>query len=290
MKFAYLIAAHNEEDLLCALLRVLDDEKNDLYIHVDKKSVIDIERVRKTCEISRVCFVNRYDVVWGDSSQISMELELLKEATKEFHDYYHYISGVDFPLKTNSYIQKFFCDNAGKEFVQFDYHTYADEINFRIGYYHFFQKYIGRKNGILKKLDTLFCQMQGIVGFSRIKGDSEIYKKGANWFSITHSLAVYVVSRSDYILKKYKYTNCSDEIFLQTLVFNSEFKNNIFYSNEQKRYINMRYVDWDRGNPYVFMSGDYEELKSVNYIFARKFSMQRDSEIIERLTIEVKEQ
>lgn len=43
-KHAYLIIAHNEFDLLQKLISVLDDERNDIFIHIDKK-VHFIERI-----------------------------------------------------------------------------------------------------------------------------------------------------------------------------------------------------------------------------------------------------
>ena len=39
MKHAYLIIAHNEPDVLKTLLLMLDDERNDIYLHVDARAV-----------------------------------------------------------------------------------------------------------------------------------------------------------------------------------------------------------------------------------------------------------
>ena len=37
MKHAYLIIAHNEFEILKRLIQALDDERNDIYIHFDRK-------------------------------------------------------------------------------------------------------------------------------------------------------------------------------------------------------------------------------------------------------------
>ncbi len=37
MKFAYLIIAHTRFEQVAKLLELLDDENNDLYIHIDQK-------------------------------------------------------------------------------------------------------------------------------------------------------------------------------------------------------------------------------------------------------------
>lgn len=38
LRHAYLIIAHNEPDLLATLVHMIDDERNDIYIHIDSKS------------------------------------------------------------------------------------------------------------------------------------------------------------------------------------------------------------------------------------------------------------
>ncbi|UVV53809.1 hypothetical protein NXY15_04150 [Bacteroides thetaiotaomicron] len=38
MKHAYLIIAHNEFEILKRLIQALDDERNDIYIHFDRKA------------------------------------------------------------------------------------------------------------------------------------------------------------------------------------------------------------------------------------------------------------
>ena len=45
----------------------------------------------------------------------------------------------------------------------------------------------------------------------------------------------------------------------------------------------MRYIDWIRGNPYVFKSGDIDEIKQSNLLFARKFNSQLSEEIIQEI-------
>ncbi len=68
---------------------------------------------------------------------------------------------------------------------------------------------------------------------------------------------------------------CGDEIFLQTILWNSPFKENIYRFNDEYR-SNLREVDWKRGNPYVWGSSseDFELLKNSDKLFARKFSNQ----------------
>ena len=45
----------------------------------------------------------------------------------------------------------------------------------------------------------------------------------------------------------------------------------------------MRFIDWNKGNPYIFRSIDFEQLMSSDRMFARKFDEKVDFDIVERI-------
>ena len=45
----------------------------------------------------------------------------------------------------------------------------------------------------------------------------------------------------------------------------------------------MRYVDWERGGPYIFRLEDFDELTKCGMCFARKFDAKVDDKIIDKL-------
>ena len=45
----------------------------------------------------------------------------------------------------------------------------------------------------------------------------------------------------------------------------------------------LRYIDWKRGNPYVFCNEDFEDLVNSPYLFARKFDLNVDAQIVFRI-------
>ena len=98
-KHAYLVMAHHQFPLLQTTLRLLDDPRNDFFIHIDKKAgAVDFEEIRRAAPHSRVTFIERLSVHWGGYSQIRCELALLQAATQAGqYAYYHLISGVDLP-------------------------------------------------------------------------------------------------------------------------------------------------------------------------------------------------
>lgn len=51
---AYLIIAHDQFDLLESLLKCIDDERNDIYIHIDSHSKLDIAGIQNILQNSRI--------------------------------------------------------------------------------------------------------------------------------------------------------------------------------------------------------------------------------------------
>lgn len=62
-KHAYLIMAHNEPEVLSTLIRLLDDPRNDIFLHIDSKS--DIDKFSFNCTKSHLYLVPRISVLWG---------------------------------------------------------------------------------------------------------------------------------------------------------------------------------------------------------------------------------
>lgn len=83
-KHAFLIIAHNQFNLLKILLKQIDNEKNDIYLLIDKKAnFYDTESIKKSIKSSNLFIIESMKVYWGDFSQIEAELALFKEAQKK---------------------------------------------------------------------------------------------------------------------------------------------------------------------------------------------------------------
>lgn len=281
-RHAYLIACHNNYYILRKLLLTLDDERNDIYIHVDKRwKEFNKRELVDSIKKANIVFVKRRRVNWGGYSQIKTTMQLLSEAVKTEHSYYHFISGVDMPLKTQDDIHEFFKRNYPKEFVGFDRDSNVNEANFRrIKYYYPFQELIGRSDsGVYKYIrimQNLLLVAQEKLKVNRLGAlEGKIYK-GPNWFSITHELAKYIVANKKRIRKHFSKSVCADEVVVQTLVMNSKFKENITD-------LKIRHIDWQRGTPYTFRAEDYQELIRAECLFARKFDEKIDIKIVDAI-------
>ena len=286
-KQAILIIAHNNIEILNKLLELLDSKYFDIYLHIDLKSPIEKEDLYQ-CKISTLNVYKKIKVLWGDYSGIETEMLLFNEASKNKYEYYHLISGVDLPLKSNKYIYEFFHNNYPKEFVHFETDETSERRIERIKYYHFMP--YNREHYDLLDQDYAFVKKQMLDGIDRLANDNHIVKSGCNWISVTHEFLEYLLLQASYIEKTYPYTRCADEIFVQTILYNSEFRNNLYDKNYDANFDScFRKIDWKRGIPYVWRNEDFEELKESKCVFARKFDYKTDSQIVERIYNYIKE-
>lgn len=282
--------AHNEFYILEKLVQLLDYKDNDLFIHIDKKvRDFDFDKFRSLVKVSNVYFIDRMDVRWGTNTQINCELELLAYALqKGDYDYFHFLSGVDLPIKSQREIHSFFEKNKGKEFIHyFSHQPITNDRIERVKYYHLFCRNLRSHSEFKKKLSQkLYYKLlkyERILKINRIKGKEKDFYHGANWFSITHELASYVVSLKSKIEKEYKHTFCADEFFLQTIVYHSKFYDNLYLKKDDDYSQNVRFIDWNRGEPYTFTIEDFDLLMHSKMLFARKFSVNLDKEVIDKI-------
>ncbi len=281
--------AHNEFHMLKKLITELDDDRNDIFIHIDKKTkFIDEDEIASWATKSKVTFIQRRRIYWGHYSIVECELELLREATKGGYHYYHLISGVDFPLKDQNFIHEFF-DEENSEFI--DYHTYGENGDFflyKIKYYYPFLKIAGkgpfdgpgRKQALIREIagfQQKLVDFQEKHGVDRTQGynDRTIYK-GTQWFSITHDFAEYILSNEGLISKQYRMTNGPDEFFVSNLAMNSQFAGRVKRND-------LREIDWLRGEPYEYTIDDLDLLMASDKLFARKISYNRNPELVDAL-------
>jgi len=276
VKHAYLILAHTKFQVLKTLIKLLDNVDNDIFIHFDKK-------VKKLPELnsqySKIIIIKeRINVHWGDVSMIEAEYNLFESAhSKRNYDYYHLLSGVDLPIKSVEYVHKFFEENKGKEFIGFNNSIDNEQLLKRVNFYHLFPKDFQNQKGpvnLLKRtLRYFFILLQKKTGFQRNHGMT--FKKGTQWISVTNDFVEYMIMKKDWVLKNFKQTYCGDEIFAQTLCWNSEFRENIYDPHNEGRG-SLRYIGWVDGVLKDFETEDIAKVLRSESLFARKFNENRD--------------
>ena len=266
MRHAYLILAHNDIPLLETLICCLDDIRNDIYIHWDAKSG-DYPSI--TTVKSKLFFLEeRIDVRWAGFTMVKAEYLLFKAAFKNGpYEYYHLLSGVDLPIKSQDYIHADCDKNAGTEFIGFA-ETSQSEIDYRVQHRFLFSKDFTSKNLFKRGLNYLYLKYQDITHKKRT--DVSV-KKGAQWCSLTNTFVDYLLKQEPFVEKTFEHTFCPDELFIQTVCYNSQFMSKV--KNITSEYeSNMRYIKWVNGELKPIEESDLLSLKISDRWFARKFS------------------
>lgn len=278
-RHAYLILAHKNQQQLELLLKLLDIEQNDIFIHIDSRAKdISFTDLKKAVNRTKVFFTDRTSVSWGSYSIVNSTLVLLKAAKKEGpYSYYHLLSGQDLPLKPIAEINKFYDENDNK-WNYLNMNTEDNEwsqtaVAARLDY---FSKW-NKKMSTGGKFAILTQPLRRIIYI--IKRRLTKYIAGAAWFDINDELASLILKKEKWIYRRFKNFLLPDEAFLQTIVYK--------YGLEKTCKPYMRYIDWDNSgdgkSPYVFREHDFQRLVSSGCNFARKFDMDVDDVIVKKM-------
>ena len=264
MKHAYLIMAHDQFLSLKELVSFLDDARNDIYIHYDKK-VQELPAI--STRFSRLVVLdNRVNVVWGDVSQIKAEYALFKASFEEGkYSYYHLISGTHFPLKSNDGLHKWF-DACNGACVLKPVPLNDEEIQMRFGRYHYFLRHLISKNRFVNKAYHLgWRTVLSIQKSLDIKRDTSFIKgKASQWCSLNENAVKLLLQKEDYALKKFRRSFCCDEFFVRALIDGTGIP--VVYND------NICYVAFVRTTPKYFTESDCQMLMDTGALFFRKMS------------------
>lgn len=284
MSIAYLILAHQNIAQLAILIDMLTDgNKNYCFLHLDKHlnapSVLR-ELTKLTKSKNWHSIKDRVNINWGGFGMVEATLSLLLEALnfkKMKFDYISLHSGMDLPIKSNDDIKKYLSAHQGQQFM--DYFELPNNENWsgnggldRVSYYWFIDElgYLEAENIVnAQKAYKLEKKNPGFNG--------KLYG-GSQWWTITVDCATYIIiflNETPEFRHFFKYACIADELFFQTILLNSPYK-------QQVNNNNLRMIDWKSGPHYpkVFNMEDLQKLESTTSLFARKFDYRHDEQII----------
>jgi len=271
-KIAVMMTVHKNAEQVNRLINHLSKDF-DIYVHIDRRSSL------KISESESVFVYKKYNSYWGSFNQIMATLFLLKQAYNKGYHRYLLISGQDLPIEKNEEILDFFSNNNSEylHIAKIPTNNGWPDMN-RLTKYHIKGK---------SKYYIIYCLKRGIIKILNIiktrKLDYDFYG-GTNWINLTHNCVKKIfeyLKRDKKYINRYKWTNCSDEIFYHTIINLLE---GLEVENESLRYIN-----WADGPEYprTLRTVDYDKIMNSNKLFARKFDVDVDKEIIEMIYKEI---
>ncbi len=286
MKIAYLVLCHKNSNQVDRLIRQLDNECVDFYIHVDAKA--NSFKVNNKANVIVLDEKERVDVRWASFSMISATLNLIKKCLKSSkeYDYVVLISGQDFPLKNNRQFIKFLEDNYGSNFIEILPKKNGLRKRYKKRNELYYPKWMFSRSLPVRILKKIYIYLTGgytkTFGFFKRKSIIEKeFEFGSQWWCLRVDclkwMMGYINTHPQYIAF-FENSLTPDECFFQTLFSLSPFDNT--------RKDKITFFEWDRNrnNPRLITVSDVVRLvRSPKYFFARKFDMETDPLPIEKI-------
>ena len=280
MKHAFLIMAYQDYWMLNQIVQSIDDERNDIYIHMDAKAKDFTEDLIAPTKFSKVYFTERIEVSWAGDSKIKCIILMLYNAYRNGnYRYYHLMTESDYVIKNQEYFHDFFKKHDGMEFISFRKSKKAQKYMERYyDIYHYFQNELGRytQYSELFPVEQNFLIIQKQNNTHRMNNEMTYYKS-EGVYSLTAEFVDYVLRNIGFIANYFFIGSTNDEHYLATLIMNSEFKDKIYPGN-------IRLFVWDRSkskaHPTTFTCSRYDEIANSDCLFARKFNSFIDYKVV----------
>ncbi|WP_423900924.1 beta-1,6-N-acetylglucosaminyltransferase [Capnocytophaga leadbetteri] len=301
MQKNYLILAHKNPLQLGRMIERLDDGASKFFIHLDAKTAI--EPFAACLEGAHIRFIEpRERCVWGDFSIVQATIRLMEAASKE-QGIFILMSGQDYPIQSQGYINAFLERNKEFDFIEIEpleEKWKPKMVKDKLEHYHILHsEERGHSNcyapfahcSVFQKLRTLIHLLKGrlsrknfrllcslpkrVAPFERQYAGSQFWAFSERTF---YAVLNYIREHKAALEGYYKYTSSPDEIYFHSVLMDLVAKDSTIKLKEQ-----ITYVNYFRKNN-VFVSEDFDKLTSAKgKLFARKFDTDIDIEILNKL-------
>jgi alr4323 protein len=301
MQKNYLILAHKNPLQLGRMIERLDDGASKFFIHLDAKTPI--EPFAACLEGAHIRFIDKRErCVWGDFSIVQATIHLMEAASKE-QGLFILMSGQDYPIQSQGYINDFLERNKEFDFIEIEpleEKWKPKMVKDKLEHYHILHsEERGNSNcyapfahcSVFQKVRTLIHLLKGrlsrknfrllcslpkrVAPFERQYAGSQFWAFSERTF---YAVLNYIREHKAALEEYYKYTSSPDEIYFHSVLMHLVAKDSTIKLKEQ-----ITYVNYFRKNN-VFVTEDFDKLTSAKgKLFARKFDTDIDIEILDKL-------
>ena len=272
MKHAIMIMAHKNVEHLCRIIGYFN-RQCEVFIHVDKKTRFSLHEKEMLKRMGQIRFFSqKYEVNWGGTSVLECEMFLMRKALEQSDaDYFHLLSGQDYPVRPLSEFLDFFEQNDGKEFIQYSQlpHPHWEDGTYRRLQYYYPYDLASDKEKPREWVREQVKQ-QVIRGLKRpIPDEFDHLYGGSQWFSITRKAVKMLLEYTrDHpsLYQRMWMTFAPEECYVATVLVNLLNKDSIQSTN-------FRFIHWhfENGNrPANLGKEHFHYLLEKECFFARK--------------------
>ncbi len=293
MKIAYLMLFHKDPRLFKRSIEMLSSEDCGFFVHIDRKS--DIREFSDICGGNILFCEQRIPVHWAEFSQIDATMLLVRQAlaSSAKYDYFIFLQGGTYPLRSGGYIRRLLEKNRGWEFmnlVKMPAPGYPlSKINTL--------RYPSDKP--VRRFATRALAKLGLAerDYRKYLRGLEAYSGHACW-ALSKDACQYVAefaTSNPHVERYFQETFAPDESFFQTILGNSPLRSsirkNLVYADwstsvgDHPAMLNEEHVKFFEAQEKVWVE---DEWGSGEMLFARKFSddsldlLQRIDDMIDR--------
>ena len=253
MNLAYIVTAHKNPDQLVRLLERLNTEGATFFVHVDKATdagtydrMVDGLRRLPNVRFMKKRFKCHYMTLYSAVQAAVQGMTEIFELGVPF-DYLLYVTGQDYPIKTNDEIKAALENAHGQSYLTYlplpfeGWHPTGGRIvqnasRYESWHLHLFNRHlqVPLKRGRLRRVVNMVLprKRRFPMGFMPYGG-------WAYWCLARRHVeyAHNFVKANPSYLRFFRFAKSADEMFFQTMLLNSPFKEQIINDD-------LRYVDW----------------------------------------------
>ena len=291
VNLVYIISAYRLPRQLLRLVTRLQGEGTTFLVHIDKKCdpAVFATAAEGLGRLPNVHLLERHVCHWGGFGHVEASLKGI-EAIVERRlpcDHAVLLTGQDFPIKSNEFIQNTLGESADFSFLQNfplpDVEIWPpDGGERRIAHWHLWIKgrhvelphhtSTPRFASAVRAINALVPDRRSFLPGLRPYG-------GSGYWMLSREAVLHVhnfVRQHPEFVSFFRRTLVPDELFFQTLLMNSELRQRV--KNDD-----LRYIDWSaqHSSPAVLTVDDFHSLRASHALFARKFDEGIDSDILD---------
>lgn len=284
---AVLILAHKDISQLIALAKRLNNIF-EVYIHIDKKTKLSGEEYKILDSLPHLHWISTQDVHWGAWSVVQATIDLMNLALKDSdNEYFHLISGQDWPVKDSQVIYDFFKNNNKLYIWNYESAKYRKAGEPLIDWQKFYFNYdkINRRSlygKIYHRISILIQTLFKVDKLKKLDINLTLYN-GSQWVDLPRDAVEYLVDYLDThqnILQMFKTGFCSDEFWIPTIL-----RNNVSFAGRIDTN-NYRYIDWHKKHdsfPAILDENDFDKIINSGKLFMRKVQFPESNKLINKL-------
>lgn len=283
MRLAYIVLAYKLSGQVVRLVRKLADDGVTFFVHVDRKTPdrVHDEIVAGLADVPRVQWLTRRRCYWSGFGIVAALLEAVQRIAQdpEGFDYATSLTGDTYPLRSNREIRRYLSGLDGRSCLEheaFPATGLAGGGMERIERWHWAHVF-GRRFSVPNRYLRLPIKRrfpEVLLPFS-----------GSGGWSLSQECVEYVagfVAANPQVVRFFERVFAPDESLFQTILLNSPFADRLVNDD-------LRHVDWSGPDPppRILTSADFDALIASGDLFARKFDITRDAEILDLIDLAI---